>query len=58
MNASGAHSSKYGIQFLCIIALAGVELDEIRNQEEKIMMEDATSWLNTKNIDEKFNFQG
>jgi len=36
----------------------GVELDEIRNQEEKIMMEDATSWLNSKNIDEIYNFQG
>ena len=33
-------------------------MDEIRNQEEKLMLEDATSWVNSKKIDEQQNFQG
>ena len=41
-----------------VFSTPGVEIDEIRNQEEKVMMEDATSWVNSKNINEQYNFQG
>eukprot|EP00794_Sanderia_malayensis_P012945 gene12945-14277_t len=36
----------------------GVEPDEIRNQEEQQMLEDATSWVNSNQVDEQYNFQG
>ena len=35
-----------------------LEVEEARNEEEKVMIEDATSWLNQKKIDEVLDWQG
>jgi len=35
-----------------------LEVEEARNEEEMLMIEDATSWLNQKKIDETLDWQG
>ena len=35
-----------------------LEVEEARNEEERIMIEDAISWLNQKRIDEVLDWQG
>lgn len=35
-----------------------LEVEEARNEEERVMIEDATSWLNQKRIDEVLDWQG
>ena len=44
----------------CILLFSNLDLEveEARNEEERVMIEDATSWLNKKKIDEVLDWQG
>ena len=35
-----------------------LEMEEARNEEERIMLEDVSNWLNSKKIDERLDWQG
>ena len=35
-----------------------LEVEEARNEEERLLMEDATSWLNQNKVDEVLDWQG
>lgn len=38
--------------------VAGVEVEDARNEEERKMIEDANGWINNKEVDEILDWQG